>query len=193
MTEICFLTNLTSSEWASWIQAIGSILAIVGAFLVGDRTASASLAQAEKIRIAAVRAKYAAVKACLDDGFQICLDLKADWLDAVAGRRTTLFLRYDREIFLECLDILKTVPLFDLASADLVKYVVEFKRSLAAIQTFVEGAKTNGWPDDGQAEYEMSSYWENVALKNATDVYFKAITITGGDAPTTARPFGYEL
>lgn len=31
MNELCFLTSLSSSEWASWVQAIGSILAIIGA------------------------------------------------------------------------------------------------------------------------------------------------------------------
>lgn len=28
MDTLCFATNMTSSEWASWVQAIGSILAI---------------------------------------------------------------------------------------------------------------------------------------------------------------------
>src|SRR5689334_5762363 len=32
--ELCFLTNLTSSEWAAWVQAIGSIVAIIGAVLI---------------------------------------------------------------------------------------------------------------------------------------------------------------
>ena len=31
MNELCFLSNLTSSEWASWVQAIGSIIAIIAA------------------------------------------------------------------------------------------------------------------------------------------------------------------
>ena len=31
MSELCFLSSLTSSEWASWVQAIGSIVAIFGA------------------------------------------------------------------------------------------------------------------------------------------------------------------
>ena len=31
MNQLCFLTALTSSEWAAWVQAIGSILAICGA------------------------------------------------------------------------------------------------------------------------------------------------------------------
>ena len=31
MFRLCFMSNLTSSEWAAWVQAIGSIIAILGA------------------------------------------------------------------------------------------------------------------------------------------------------------------
>lgn len=31
MNQLCFLSNLTSSEWAAWVQAVGSIAAIFGA------------------------------------------------------------------------------------------------------------------------------------------------------------------
>ena len=31
MQELCFISGMTSSEWASWVQAIGSIAAIFGA------------------------------------------------------------------------------------------------------------------------------------------------------------------
>lgn len=31
MQSLCFLTNLTSAEWAAWVQAIGSIAAIIAA------------------------------------------------------------------------------------------------------------------------------------------------------------------
>lgn len=31
MNELCFLSNLTSAEWAAWVQAVGSIVAILAA------------------------------------------------------------------------------------------------------------------------------------------------------------------
>ena len=31
MNELCFMSNLSSSEWAAWVQAIGSIAAIASA------------------------------------------------------------------------------------------------------------------------------------------------------------------
>lgn len=34
MYNLCFLSKLTSSEWASWVQAIGSIIAIVASFIL---------------------------------------------------------------------------------------------------------------------------------------------------------------
>jgi hypothetical protein len=34
MNMLCFASNLTSSEWAAWVQAFGSITAIVGSVLL---------------------------------------------------------------------------------------------------------------------------------------------------------------
>jgi len=34
MNELCFLSNLSSAEWAAWVQAIGSVAAIVAAALI---------------------------------------------------------------------------------------------------------------------------------------------------------------
>jgi hypothetical protein len=34
MYELCFMSGLSSEQWAAWVQAIGSILAIVTAFLI---------------------------------------------------------------------------------------------------------------------------------------------------------------
>lgn len=34
MNQLCLLTNLSSSEWAAWVQAIGSIAAVIGTALV---------------------------------------------------------------------------------------------------------------------------------------------------------------
>lgn len=33
--QLCFLSNMSSSDWAAWVQAIGSIAAIFCAFLLG--------------------------------------------------------------------------------------------------------------------------------------------------------------
>jgi hypothetical protein len=35
MNNLCFLTNVSSSEWAAWGQTVGSILAVAAAILVG--------------------------------------------------------------------------------------------------------------------------------------------------------------
>ena len=32
MPELCLATNLTSEQWAAWVQAVGSIAAVLGAF-----------------------------------------------------------------------------------------------------------------------------------------------------------------
>jgi hypothetical protein len=54
VNKLCLLSNLTSSEWASWVQAIGSIAAIFGAASIAvwqskqQHKASLALLRAEK-------------------------------------------------------------------------------------------------------------------------------------------------
>lgn len=54
VNELCILSNLSSSEWASWVQAIGSIAAIFGAAGIAvwqsrqQHNASLALLRAEK-------------------------------------------------------------------------------------------------------------------------------------------------
>ncbi len=40
MNELCFLTNLTSAEWAAWVQAVGSVAAIVAAAWIAKHQAN---------------------------------------------------------------------------------------------------------------------------------------------------------
>lgn len=34
MNTLCFMTNLTSAEWAAWVQSVGSVVAILAAALI---------------------------------------------------------------------------------------------------------------------------------------------------------------
>jgi hypothetical protein len=64
MNQLCFLTGLTSSEWAAWVQAIGSIAAIMGAVGIAiwqarqQHSASMAVLKAERsfARLEAARA-----------------------------------------------------------------------------------------------------------------------------------------
>jgi len=45
MHYLCFMSNLSSEQWAAWVQAIGSILAIIAAFLIASLQLWFSLAK----------------------------------------------------------------------------------------------------------------------------------------------------
>jgi hypothetical protein len=53
MNQLCFLSNLSSSEWASWVQAVGSILAIVAAALIARHQARLQHENGLKLLLAA--------------------------------------------------------------------------------------------------------------------------------------------
>lgn len=40
MNELCFLSNLTNAEWAAWVQAVGSVAAIVAAAWIAKHQAN---------------------------------------------------------------------------------------------------------------------------------------------------------
>lgn len=40
MNELCFLSNLSSTEWAAWLQAVGSVLAVVAAAWIAKHQAN---------------------------------------------------------------------------------------------------------------------------------------------------------
>ena len=61
MSRLCFSTELTSAEMAAWVQAMGTILAVVGAALIAGWQArrqhrSALLLQAREKKVASVEA-----------------------------------------------------------------------------------------------------------------------------------------
>ena len=60
MNMLCFATNLTSAEWAAWVQAIGSVLAILGA--AGIAVWQARKQHANALALHAAQQKHAKVE-----------------------------------------------------------------------------------------------------------------------------------
>ncbi len=68
MNELCFLSGLTSAEWAAWVQAAGSIIAIFAAWWIGHR-------QIAHLRLAALEVEKAHTKAIANATYLICADV----------------------------------------------------------------------------------------------------------------------
>ena len=51
MHNLCFMSNLSSEEWAAWVQAVGSILAIIAAIWIASRQHRIAVAEAKRERV----------------------------------------------------------------------------------------------------------------------------------------------
>ena len=62
MNELCFASNLSSSEWAAWMQAIGSIGAILAAVWIMDRQHRVELERQNVARHVRIKSTYEIIR-----------------------------------------------------------------------------------------------------------------------------------
>lgn len=62
MYELCFASNLTSSELAAWVQAIGSIGAILTAVWIMDRQHRVQMKRQDEIRHARIKSAHEIIR-----------------------------------------------------------------------------------------------------------------------------------
>lgn len=83
MYELCFLSKLTSSEWAAWFQAIASVVAIVAGGVIA--TWQSRLQHRSAIQLHAAEQRYA------------CLE-RARSLSVIAGACADLVAHLERKL-----------------------------------------------------------------------------------------------
>ncbi|WP_186121450.1 hypothetical protein [Burkholderia gladioli] len=71
------LWDLSRSDWASWVQAIGSIAAIFGAYLVGERQSNAALASVRESHRLAEDSKRESRFAVLQAAYNRASDIRS--------------------------------------------------------------------------------------------------------------------
>src|SRR5437879_581950 len=73
MNELCFMSNLTSTEWAAWVQALGAIAAIIGAAWIAIYQSHAQHLSALSLQEKSVREHELALAKTLDRLAANCL------------------------------------------------------------------------------------------------------------------------
>ncbi|AOJ07620.1 hypothetical protein [Burkholderia mayonis] len=142
----CLLAHLpgSSSEWASWVQAFGSIGAILGALWVSERQAKSAITsiklQAEQAARDKRNAAIAIVDAAMDRAKEIESTMSIRDLTTV---QIELYKTYDRSIIDGLVRALQGVPLHEIGSSKGVSQLLLFTDQLPflaiAIQRFLEG------------------------------------------------------
>jgi hypothetical protein len=121
--------GLHASDWASWIQALGSIGAIIGAFLVVDRQHRRERElEDDRQRLTDIR-RLKSLKAVLT---QICTISSGIHTDIVKGNAERLY-HLDPQALMDYKAILQALPLFEIPSPQLAMQLTLMPRAIGEV------------------------------------------------------------
>lgn len=156
---------LGRNEWPGWVQAVGSIAAIVAAYFLGaaqvEETIQAGIAaelRAEKKRQASILAIGAAAISMVDGLPDTAYNNKEGHL--------AIGLTYDTRVFDGLISALGNVPVHELGSAKAVESFFGIKNSLIVLQDRIEKFWILDIPASGTL-YPSGTGDEGSALKTA--------------------------
>ncbi|SUD65843.1 Uncharacterised protein [Pandoraea pnomenusa] len=134
---LAYLLPVKSEVLASWVQAIGSILTIIGAVIIGERQASGLQKQAEMTRQKEVRRRQNCYLAIAKVG----LDAANAITPCVDGERVNqllLVLTVTRHQLPDAIDGLRAIPIHEVGSAEAITAIAGLRQTLIWLQAEVE-------------------------------------------------------
>jgi hypothetical protein len=119
---------MESANVASWVQAFGSIAAIIGAYLVGERQAQATLRNELKLKQHDLEKKYGSILAIAAAAVNHAVNMESLYRD---GPATALFvfITYDEQATNDVLNALAAVPVHEIGSFNAVTAFLRMKKS----------------------------------------------------------------
>lgn len=137
-----FNQELSKSDWAAWVQAVGSIAAIIGSFFFGRTQSDRDRENALHVALTANREKWATVKAIVDNLYHQCRAVAPAFEKPGEEFGNIAFvLSYNKEQFARALQLLEGIPIFELNSDRLARCVIDFQRDARKLGGFVDYAK----------------------------------------------------
>lgn len=177
------------ADWASWVQAVGSILAIIGAFAIGKHQADVQRQVSERARQELVGDKHSTVKGIVDRVFQLCLNVEAHIADETKSEIHAFAFLYIEANVPAAQRLLDDIPLFELGSADLVHATLDMQKAAQGLIAGVEMFRRRPTgPRDGLPISEKHAlWWLEGRIKDAGKAYEAVIAITGGTPVSTPQ------
>lgn len=191
--------ELSKSDWASWVQAIGSIGAIIVAFLVADASSRRARAQAHEMEQRQIDRKHQSICAILDDAVLQCQEVlyEAELTDRLT--KFSFLVTYDPIAFAAVLTSIQAIPLHELSGYNAVRGISALRNAMIAIQRQVDIPTAETKPEnffdtpteEEQAFEELRLMGRRTAViesaRAAGAAYLVAINSLGG-TPSTVAP-----
>jgi hypothetical protein len=177
---------------SGWVQAFGSIAAIIGAFYIGRHQADVQLAVAEKARKDVLADRNSTVKSIADRAYQRCWNIKPDLEGEGELGNLVFFISYRETDFSNAIKLLDAAPHFELGSGQLVEGILVLRDAMYSIQEWIQLYRKC---KSGESEYvlrdeELRSLMRS-DLERAERAYKMIIEVTGGTAIRSAEPFPF--
>lgn len=159
------MSNMTPSDWAAWVQAVGSIGAIIAGFRVANKQIKSTAAQARLDRIEAD-----------DDRLTAALSVAmyaADLIYEAAGQAASkgsvtgyLLVSCDYLDFDGATRALQAIPLHDLRSPAMIGGLLKIQRCVESIDRMTGNAQADPFFD----EHDYSEWQEGIVeIRNTTE------------------------
>ncbi|MET3461244.1 hypothetical protein [Variovorax atrisoli] len=118
--------ELGKSDWAAWVQAVGSIAAIVGAWLIGKSQSKAAFLHALRLKESERYDRVRAVFPIAERAHALITALDGEQYDHYYK------VRYSDASFRVCIKAIEAIPLHELGNFGLVQGYMEMQQALAA-------------------------------------------------------------
>ncbi|WP_431206765.1 hypothetical protein [Burkholderia cepacia] len=176
-----------TSAVAAWVQAVGSIAAILVAIWVGERSAVKQFEVARQVRDSELRERRASLKAVLDDVYVRFKRVEPS-LNVNGTLSNSAFVLVTPYGLQSALDLLAQVPIFELDSGDLTRAVLNIRVSCKSIENFVVQYKLDpkerrSYPGDDVVNAFMTS-----SVADLESNFKIVVALTDGIMPELRMP-----
>lgn len=183
-----FKYDLDKSEWASWVQAVGSIVALLFAFLLGERQAKATLEGVREANRIDARRRYDAIVALAESAEEYTSRIGAIFHDGGFGY-LELKIKYQESIMLDLIDALKSVSALDLGSYNAIFALASLRTAMVDFKGNVDRARADleKHKNEERNSYPPWHTWNATALELCTKQVARAAQGLRDHRPPFAR------
>lgn len=179
---VCLIWRLPSPEGAAWVQAIGSVGAILFTGLTTQRQIASQAQQAKDVEGRAAKRFHDALRAIVDEAARQFLKLEPEMTaeDNDDFSYLSFMFAYKEQSFTDSINALETVRLVDLGSYELVEAIAGMKADMIKLRYAANEAINLNRNKEEQPDHQLKDYGQEV-IGRLKHHYGKAATILGAE------------
>lgn len=185
VVQMLSMSPLWNEGGAAWVQAIGSIAAILAAIWVGDRAARKASDHAEKMHSLITEKRHSAMRAILDDADFQCRYAARDFEgDGDFGNLSFIF-SFNLRKFDAVLAAVEGIPLHELDSYHAAEGIAGLRNSMIRIKQTIQSVLDPSRPPSGGDEPDD---WVKDLGRNQCDearAFYSLAVVALGGMPNT--------